>query len=100
MFKSIFFFPFQKEVSKKDKEIEDLQFELNPELLQEKDPSGRNRWFQVRCLQRLQAIRRTEVKEHLSFDCFLTQKPEQKMTPMIKAEANKIKNYLQTNFRI
>ncbi|CAE1243702.1 unnamed protein product [Acanthosepion pharaonis] len=53
----------KKEVSKKDKEIEDLQFELNPELLQEKDPSGRNRWFQVRCLQRLQAIRRTETEK-------------------------------------
>lgn len=53
----------KKEVSKKDKEIEDLQFELNPELLQEKDPSGRNRWFQVRCLQRLQAIRRTEAEK-------------------------------------
>lgn len=53
----------KKEISKKDKEIENLQFELNPELLQEKDPLGRNRWFQVRCLQRLQAMRRAETEK-------------------------------------
>ncbi|XP_014789922.1 dixin isoform X3 [Octopus bimaculoides] len=50
----------KRDVSQKDKVIEDLQFQMNPELLEEKDVMRRNCWLHIRCLQKLQSMRRTE----------------------------------------
>ncbi|GAB1603168.1 dixin-like [Argonauta hians] len=53
----------KKEVSQKDKTMEELQFQLNPDLLEEKDVMRRNCWLHIRCLQKLQSMRRPESKK-------------------------------------